>query len=89
MERRDFLKLSGVGMGTLALPITGNGIAAEQLVLPLGLRIKKQPADAALSNATGAGAAIANVRERHILIQIVVTRERKVTRENPEIRVGN
>ncbi|MEM9183985.1 MAG: twin-arginine translocation signal domain-containing protein, partial [Pseudomonadota bacterium] len=31
MERRDFLKVTGVGMGTLALPLTGNVIAAEQL----------------------------------------------------------
>ncbi|MEM9530754.1 MAG: TldD/PmbA family protein [Pseudomonadota bacterium] len=78
MERRDFLKLSGVGMGTLALPITGNVIAAEQLVLPLELGIKKQLADAALSTATGAGATYADVRVGRYLNQFVVTRERKV-----------
>ncbi len=78
MERRDFLKVTGVGMGTIALPMTGNVIAAEQLVLPLDLAVKKTLADAALTSATGAGATYADVRVGRYLNQFVVTRENKV-----------
>ncbi|MEM7705163.1 MAG: TldD/PmbA family protein [Pseudomonadota bacterium] len=78
MERRDFLKVTGVGMGTLALPITGNVIAAEQLVLPLELEVKKSLAEAALNTATTAGASYADVRVGRYLNQFVVTRENKV-----------
>ena len=34
MDRRRFLKLTGLGMGTLAVPVSGRVIAAEELLSP-------------------------------------------------------
>ena len=79
MQRRDFLALSGLGMGSLALPsFLGKAIAAEQLVSTLDVAIKKQLADAALQAATGAGASYCDVRIGRYLRQFVMTREDKV-----------
>ena len=79
MQRRDFLALSGLGMGSLVLPsFLGKAIAAEQLVSTLDVAIKKQLADAALQAATGAGASYCDVRIGRYLRQFVMTREDKV-----------
>src|SRR5690606_33221457 len=79
LQRRDFLALSGLGMGSLVLPsFLGKAIAAEQLVSTLDVAIKKQLADAALQAATGAGASYCDVRIGRYLRQFVMTREDKV-----------
>ena len=32
MQRRDFIKLTGVGVGGLVLPMSGMAVSAEQLL---------------------------------------------------------
>ncbi|MGJ4802223.1 TldD/PmbA family protein [Luteimonas sp. SDU82] len=79
MQRRDFLALGGLGMGSLALPAwLGKAVAAEQLVTTLDVSIKKQLADAALQAARSAGASYCDVRIGRYLRQFVMTREDKV-----------
>ena len=79
MQRRDFLALSGLGMGSIALPSwLGKAVAAEQLVSTLDVAIKKQLADAALQAARSAGASYCDVRIGRYLRQFVMTREDKV-----------
>ncbi|MEM9301773.1 MAG: TldD/PmbA family protein [Pseudomonadota bacterium] len=78
MERRDFLKVTGIGMGTLMLPVMGRQVHAAELQLPLELGFKKNLADAGLNAAKAAGATYADVRVGRYLNQFVVTRENKV-----------
>ncbi len=79
MQRRDFLALGGLGLGSLALPpFLGKAIAAEQLLSTLDAAVKKPLADAALQAATGAGASYCDVRIGRYLQQFVLTREDKV-----------
>src|SRR5690606_39219172 len=79
LQRRDFLALGGLGMGTLALPAwLGKAVAAEQLVTTLDVSIKKQLADTALQAARSAGASYCDVRIGRYLRQFVMTCEDKV-----------
>ncbi|MEO1324827.1 MAG: TldD/PmbA family protein, partial [Pseudomonadota bacterium] len=78
MDRRKFLKVTGVGAGTIALPITGQAIAAEALLKPANSAAQQMLADAALKAAKAAGATYADVRIGRYLNQFVVTRELKV-----------
>ena len=79
MQRRDFLALGGLGMGSLALPAwLGKAVAAEELVTTLDVSIKKQLADAGLQAARAAGASYCDVRIGRYLRQFVMTREDKV-----------
>jgi TldD protein len=79
LQRRDFLALSGLGVGSLVLPsFLGKAIAAEQLLTTLDVAVKKQLADAALQAATSAGASYCDVRIGRYLRQFVMTREDKV-----------
>ncbi|MCF7221203.1 TldD/PmbA family protein [Marilutibacter chinensis] len=79
MQRRDFLALSGLGLGGLVLPAwLGKAIAAEELTTVFDPALKKGLADAALDAATGAGASYCDVRIGRYLRQFVITREDKV-----------
>lgn len=78
MERRDFLKISGIGMGTLVLPVLGRPVHAAELQSQLSLSVKKSLADAGLATATKLGASYADIRVGRYLNQFVVTREDKV-----------
>jgi TldD protein len=79
LQRRDFLALGGLGVGSLVLPsFLGKAIAAEQLLSTLDVGVKKQLADAALQAATSAGASYCDVRIGRYLRQFVMTREDKV-----------
>ncbi|HIY70131.1 MAG TPA: TldD/PmbA family protein [Candidatus Luteimonas excrementigallinarum] len=79
MDRRDFLALSGLGLGGLVLPSwLGKAVAADELVTVLDPAIKKRLADTALQAATGAGASYCDVRIGRYLRQFVMTREDKV-----------
>ena len=78
MERRDFLKGSGVGLAALLVPAWGHAIAAEALVTKLDVAFKKRLADVALGAAREAGASYCDVRIGRYLNQFVVTREDKV-----------
>ena len=79
MQRRDFLALGGLGLGSLALPtFMGRAIAAEELVSTLDVAMKKPLADAALQAATAAGASYCDVRIGRYLQQSLQTREDRV-----------
>ncbi|MFK8053163.1 MAG: TldD/PmbA family protein [Woeseiaceae bacterium] len=78
MDRRNFLKVAGVGAGTIALPVTGRAIAADELLTPADASLQRTLADAALTAAKQAGASYADVRVGRYLNQFVVTRELKV-----------
>lgn len=79
MERRDFIKLTGAGVGGLILPITGNIVSAEQLLdRPMDVVMKKQLADIALNAAKSAGASYADARIGRYLNQFITTREKVV-----------
>ncbi len=78
MERRDFLKAGGIGLGALLLPTYGRAISAEALVTKLDVVVKKRLADAALEAARAAGATYCDVRIGRYLNQFVITREDKV-----------
>ncbi|MCB1571369.1 MAG: twin-arginine translocation signal domain-containing protein, partial [Xanthomonadales bacterium] len=56
MQRRDFIKASGLGLGALAIPAWGRAIAAEELVSKLDVGLKKRLADTAMTAARGDGA---------------------------------
>ena len=78
MDRRRFLRLTGVGMGTLVIPVLGNpkGLFGAITAIPTG--DKKSLADVALNAARGAGASYADVRIGRYLNQFLITREDKV-----------
>jgi TldD protein len=78
MERRDFLKASGVGLGILLAPAYGRAIAAEELVTRLDVDMKKRLADSAMTAARGEGASYCDVRIGRYLRQFVITREDRV-----------
>ena len=78
MQRRDFIKASGIGLGALAIPAWGRAIAAEELVSKLDVGLKKRLADTAMTAAKGDGASYCDVRIGRYLRQFVITREDKV-----------
>ncbi len=78
MERREFLRLTGVGMGTLVIPIFGGPRDLLGAITPVPTADKKLLADVALNAARGGGATYADVRIGRYLNQFVITREDKV-----------
>ncbi|MFZ1392496.1 MAG: TldD/PmbA family protein, partial [Dokdonella sp.] len=78
MQRRDFIKASGIGLGVLLLPAYGRAIAAEELVGKLDVGLKKRLADTAMTAAKADGATYCDVRIGRYLRQFVITREDKV-----------
>ena len=78
MHRRDFLKVSGVGLSALMLPFGTRVIAAEALLTTMDPARKKAIADAALTAAKAAGASYCDARIGRYLRQFVITREDKV-----------
>jgi TldD protein len=79
MDRRNFIKLTGAGMGAMMVPISGNMVsAAELLDKPMDVAYKKKLANIALNAARSAGASYADARIGRYLNQFVVTREKRV-----------
>lgn len=81
MKRRDFLQLSGMGIGgvMLSVPLLGNAVDAKRfLEVPMDVLQKKRLADIGLNAATGSGASYADVRIGRYLNQYIFTREDKV-----------
>ena len=82
MKRRDFLQLSGLGMGAAMLPnipVMGNNVSYQALLNgSMDVAIKKRLADAALNAAKSKGATYTDIRIGRYLNQFVVTREDKV-----------
>jgi len=81
MKRRDFLYLSGMGMGASmfqSVPLLGHAIPFEESLSPVEVSLKKQIADIALNEARVKGASYADVRIGRYLNQFIITREKKV-----------
>jgi TldD protein len=78
MDRRYFVKATGLGLGALLLPAYGRVIAAEALVERIDPALKRRLADVALGAAKDSGASYCDVRIGKYLNQFVVTREDKV-----------
>ena len=78
MDRRNFLKVTGIGLGTLMIPIYGRTIAAEALVTQMDVAFKKRLADSALEAAKASGASYCDVRIGRYLRQFIITREDRV-----------
>ncbi len=78
MDRREFLQITGAGMGALALPLSGRSLAAEELAAPSAVANADVLAEAALAAARKAGATYADARIGRYRRQFVLTRERKV-----------
>jgi TldD protein len=78
MDRRSFVKVSGLGLGALLLPAYSRAIAAEALSEKIDPALKRKLADVALAAAKEAGASYCDVRIGRYLNQFVVTREDKV-----------
>ena len=76
MERREFIRLTGFGMGAMMVPVLGNPLMGA--ITPIPTADKKRLADIALSAARGKGATYADVRIGRYLNQFLITREDKV-----------
>ena len=78
MNRRTFLKRSGLATGSLLLPVWGRQVSAFGEIAPAPAAEKKKLADAALNAATRKGATYVDVRIGRYLNQFLITREDKV-----------
>jgi TldD protein len=81
VKRRDFVQLTGMGLGSLLLPfpMMGNPVTPEALLEgSLTTAQKKVLADVALNAAKSLGATYADVRIGRYLNQSVSTREKRV-----------
>ena len=82
MNRRDFIQLSGMGLGAMmgsSVPVLGNMVTAEHLLEPAAdVAFKKRMADIALNATKSRGATYTDVRIGRYLQQFLFTRENKV-----------
>lgn len=81
MKRRDFIYLSGMGMGSgllSGIPVLGNPIPIDQPWSAPDTASKKILADVALNEARSKGATYTDVRIGRYLNQFIITREDKV-----------
>jgi len=82
MNRRNFINLSGLGVGGLlvgSIPVYGSTVSVEQLLEPgVDVATKKRLADIALNAAKSRGASYTDVRIGRYLQQYVFTREKQV-----------
>ena len=78
MERRQFIKVTGLGLAAMTVPIIGRAVeAGAGEAIPLAR--KRALADAALGTAKKLGASYADVRIGRYLNQYLFTREDKLT----------
>jgi TldD protein len=81
LKRKDFLYLSGMGMGaalTGRIPVWGSPVHPDKPLDFVDVALKKQLADIALNAARSKGATYADVRIGRYRNQFIVTREDKV-----------
>lgn len=81
MKRRDFLYMTGMGLGATVLPripVMGRNVPLDAPWYNVDVSIKKQLADVALNEAKSKGATYTDVRIGRYLNQYVITREDKV-----------
>jgi TldD protein len=81
LKRKDFIYLSGMGIGALLLQdlaALGNPIDPLQALEGVDVKIKKELADAALNAAKSKGATYTDIRIGRYLNQFVAAREKRV-----------
>jgi TldD protein len=81
LKRKDFLYLSGMGLGAAMfsnIPVIGSPIHSDALLAPADVANKKRMADVALNAAKSKGASYVDVRIGRYLNQSVITRETRV-----------
>ncbi|WP_417448910.1 TldD/PmbA family protein [Kordiimonas sp.] len=79
MDRRQFIKIAGAGMGAMMLPLSGRSVSAEALLEPgADVTLKKRMANIALNAATSKGATYADARIGRYLNQFVTAQEKRV-----------
>lgn len=78
MKRRDFLRIGGIGVGAMAIPLSVLGRPFTGLLEPVDTVEKKRLADIALNAARAKGATYTDVRIGRYLNQFIITREDKV-----------
>ena len=82
MKRKEFLHMTGMGLGALVMPRlpVGSRMIDPAALLQEGMDVatKKQLADIALNAARKGGATYADVRIGRYLNQFVITREKRV-----------
>ncbi|MEX0609720.1 MAG: TldD/PmbA family protein [Balneolaceae bacterium] len=78
MKRKDFLKIAGIGMGGMMIPLIGTRVEAFSSLTGMPNADKKALADAALNAAKMAGATYADIRIGRYLNQFISNREQQV-----------
>ncbi len=82
MKRRDFIQLSGMGLGAMmgaSVPVLGHAVPLQQMLEPRAdAAMKKKLADVALNVAKSKGATYTDVRIGRYLQQFLFTRETRV-----------
>jgi TldD protein len=81
MKRRDFLQLTGMGIGgaMLTVPLLGKAVDVDRLLeMPIDVAEKKRLANIGLNTAKSNGASYADVRIGRYLNQYIFTREDKL-----------
>jgi len=80
MDRRKFIKLTGVGMGGLMIPLPGTFVSAAELTdNPMDVAFKKRMADIALNAAKAKGASYADARIGRYLNQFITAQEKRIS----------
>ena len=78
MDRRQFLRWSGLGLGAIAVPSGGWAQTVRTTITPVPVGSRKGLADVALNEGRSKGASYVDVRIGRYLNQFVLTREDKV-----------
>jgi TldD protein len=80
MERRDFLRLAGLGVGAalLPMPALSRSLSESELLSTFAASDKKKLADIALNAAKSQGATYTDVRIGRYLNQAIFSRENKI-----------
>jgi TldD protein len=78
LKRKDFLKIAGIGMGGMMIPLVGTRVEAFSSLTGMSVSDKKALADTALNAAKMAGASYADIRIGRYLNQFIITREQQV-----------
>jgi TldD protein len=78
VDRREFLRLTGIGLGSLVVPVLGRPVPVLGAVTAIPALDRKQLADLALEAAATRGASYADVRIGRYRNEFVITREDRV-----------
>jgi len=81
MQRKDFLRMTGIAAGAAFIPnipVLGKSVSVEQALTPVDVALKRKMADIALNAAKSKGADYADVRIGRYLNQFLTTRENQV-----------